>query len=188
MFRTSGFRSGGGISALQSGAGRTFKSGGYYTGMMATGDTTMALSASTEYAIRFEVGAVTAFDIIGVEVTTGAALNTVRLGVRYDNGFGYPGTLLVDAGTVDASGTGFVSAAAFAQTLAPGRWWLCAALGGGTGAAIRARTLDPFIAASSTATNNIGAYAQANAGALPASFSSTLISVVNSPKIIMRAA
>lgn len=180
--------SGLGPTALQEGAGRAFKSAGYYTGMMCSNDTTGSLTQNFEYAIRFEVGASTAFDLIGVEVTTGAGSAVIRLGIRRDNGSGYPGALFHDAGTVDASSPAFVSTA-ITQTLTPGRWWLTATLQTATGVSVRCRTIDPFIAAASGATANVGCYNQGSvSGALPASFSSTLSMTANAPKIMMRAA
>lgn len=181
--------SGVGLSALQSGGGRTFVSGGYYTGMMAGSDSSAALASEFEHAIRFEVGATTRFTTLGIEVVSGTASNVVRLGVRYDNGRGYPGTLLVDAGTIDAATNGFKTASAFDQTLTPGRWWLTATHQVATGATVRTRVNDPYIPGTGTSTSNPGCFAQASiSGALPASFSTSLVTSSNAPKILIRAA
>ncbi len=187
--RSPGFYGAAPLSALQGGAGRTFVSGGYYTGMMTGSDTSAALSSEFEHAIRFEVGATTRFTAMGLEVVSGTASNVIRLGVRYDNGNGYPGTLLVDAGTIDAATLGFKAATSFDQTLTPGRWWLTATLQVATGSTVRTRPVDNFLGFANSASSNAGCYAQSGiTGALPASFSTTIVTSGNAPKIMLRPA
>jgi hypothetical protein len=61
---------------------------------------------------------------IAIEVTTaGAAGAVLRLGILSDDGTGYPGALLLDAGTVDATTTG-VKSIAISQALTPGVYWI----------------------------------------------------------------
>jgi lysophospholipase L1-like esterase len=63
---------------------------------------------------------------IGVDISgAGQSGAVVRLGVYADNGQGYPGALLVDAGTVAADTTG-VKEATIALALPPGLYWLVA--------------------------------------------------------------
>lgn len=168
---------------------RQFKSGAYYTVLVGGNDAAQSPGQSTECAMRFEVGVATTFDRIGVEVTTNAASNVYRLGIRYDSGSGYPGSLLLDAGTVDASTTG-AKEITISQVLTPGLWWLTCTLQGGTGAAVRGRPgPDPYIAQGSILNANYGSYTQGSVtGALPASFSSTLVPSGSAPKVYLRAA
>ncbi len=70
-------------------------------------------------------------DRIGIEVTDSAAGSPViRLGI-YENNAGAPGTLILDAGTVDASTTGFKEIT-ISQALTAGMVWLVLAQQGGT--------------------------------------------------------
>lgn len=179
--------SGGGLSALQSGAGRTFVAGYYYTGMLQTVDTTATLTKDLEFAVRFEVGSATTFDRIGLEITAGVASAVVRLGIRYDSGAGLPGALLLDAGTITATGAAY-GEITISQTLTPGRWWLTAAGQVAGNVTNRARTLDPFLPQSGTATRNSSSVYQLGVtGALPATFTLAGDSS-NGPKIMLRAA
>lgn len=176
-------------SALQSGAGRTFHSGVYYTGMPNSGDGATAITYQAEHAVRFEVGVAARFVEIGLDITTFQASGLVRLGVRYDDGSGMPGALLVDAGTIDASTNGYKAAASFDQTLTPGRWWLCAVTQGASGIAVRTRGTDPFIGAATTASANTACYTQSGVtGGLPASFTLPAATSSNAPKILVKAA
>lgn len=165
---------------------RTFLAGVYFTGMAMGTDGTAGLTQNLECAIRFEVGEIRTFDRIGIEVTTAAASNVVRLGIRPDSS-GYPSaTVTLDAGTIDASTTGYKEQP-ISQQLTPGRWWLTATLQGGTGASVRARSLDTFIGQTVTTTTNPSSYCQTGiTGALPSSFSSTVIPTTG-PKILVRA-
>lgn len=166
--------------------GRSFVSGKYYAAMMATQDAAVNLTQNAEFAVRFEVGATTTFDRIGIEVTTGGAGGTVRLGIRYDGANGGPGTLLLDAGTVTATGTGFQEIT-ISQVLTPGRWWLVAVGQGSASLQGRFRVLDPFIGQTGTSSANYGSYYQLGvSGALPASF--TIGGESSGPKIMLRAA
>ena len=62
------------------------------------------------------------FDRIAIFVNT-LSVGSVRLGIYADNGSVYPGTLILDAGTVDVSGTGTKSIT-INLTLTPGLYWL----------------------------------------------------------------
>ena len=83
----------------------------------------------------FWVGRTQSFDAVAVDVTVaGSAGSVVRLGVYKDDGTGWPGTLVVDAGTVDTATTGLksITAGLGALTdLAPDLFWLFAASQGG---------------------------------------------------------
>ncbi len=58
-------------------------------------------------AIPFNIYKSTTFTKIGMSVTTGAASSQIRLGIYNANNYGgAPGTLVLDAGTIDSSTTG----------------------------------------------------------------------------------
>jgi hypothetical protein len=71
------------------------------------------------------------FDRISTNCTVAAASSTVRLGIYADTGSGYPGTLVLDAGTVDTSMTG-LKEITISQALAPGLYWIGGVMQGGT--------------------------------------------------------
>ena len=109
---------------------------------------------------------------IGVDITSGGSAGAlVRLGIYNDTGSGSPGTVLLDAGTTAATGTGAVSIG-ISITLTPGLYWLVAA---GQGAPATQPTLEalfggnPYVAVTSlTDGGNIGGYQVAGiSGALP---------------------
>ena len=93
--------------------------------------TTRAMTQNLEFAIPIDVPAGTILDRIGINVSTPIASSVVRLGVREDND-GYPGTLLVDAGTVDSSTTGAKELPINVTTTGV-RVWLCAVAQNGSG-------------------------------------------------------
>jgi hypothetical protein len=86
-----------------------------------------------EYAASIWIGSSGSITRIGAEVVTtaGSTGSVVRLGIRADNGSGLPGTLLVEAGTIDSTATG-VAEITLGTPLAvtPGLYWLCAAYQG----------------------------------------------------------
>ncbi len=69
-------------------------------------------------------------DRIGLYVTVAVAASTVRLGIYADDGTGIPSALLLDAGTVDSSTTGFKELTVLSP-LASGVYWVAAAQQGG---------------------------------------------------------
>jgi hypothetical protein len=79
-----------------------------------------------------DIGMTTAIDRIGVNITVLAASSTVRLGVYMANTSGFPGTLLLDAGTVASDTAGYKEITLTPLTLVPGRYWLAAVAQGGT--------------------------------------------------------
>lgn len=67
---------------------------------------------------------------IGAEVTAvGQAASTVRLGIYADNGYGQPASLILDAGTIAGDAVG-VQELTISQPLAPGLYWVGAAIQG----------------------------------------------------------
>ena len=65
-----------------------------------------------------------------VEITTSAASTNYRIGIWNDNGYGQPGTLVLDAGTVSATSTG-VKEVTVSQALSAGQYWVGGAAQGG---------------------------------------------------------
>jgi hypothetical protein len=75
-------------------------------------------------AAPFLLAETTTFDRIAVDVNTGGSAGAViRLGIYADDGDGYPGALVLDAGTVDSTGTGLLTIT-ISQQLAAGLYWL----------------------------------------------------------------
>ena len=93
-----------------------------YTG--ATGSTIVVQGHL--YAVPFYVGTSHQFTAIGAFITTGGSAGaTAELGIYADNGKGYPGALVLDAGSVAVVSTGATAEiSGLTQTLAPGLYWL----------------------------------------------------------------
>jgi hypothetical protein len=107
------------------GAGSVFRPGGYY-GSPGTGTATCSPGVGSCTAVPFGVGKPTRFDQLGIEVTTAAAAGgVIRLGIYADNGQGFPGLLLLDAGLVPSTAAGLVTVTIY-QLLPPGLYWLAA--------------------------------------------------------------
>ena len=120
---------------------------------------------------------------MAVEMTTFAAASTVRLGIFADTGYGYPGRLIVDAGTADSTTNG-VKEATIAEEIGPGLVWLGAVAQGGN-PTLRA-TNEPSSAvglSSATINPNCGYGTTSISGALPTVFSST-VSVIGTAPIL----
>lgn len=133
-----------------------------------------ALTADRIYAHPFLVPKAITLDKIAVNCTTLVAGGGLRLGI-YSDSNGEPGALVLDAGTIDSSGTG-VKTKDINQTLTPGLYWLAAASKSATHAfrvpAIAA-TINVFGVASTLPTG-VGThfYAAHAYGALPDPFPS----------------
>jgi len=86
---------------------------------------TSSLIADVLVAIPFITPKNITLDRIAVRVTTQALAKQIRLGIYIDDGNLYPGSLILDAGTVSATGTG-VRTITINQTLYKNRlYWLC---------------------------------------------------------------
>ena len=94
--------------------------------------TTKAVSTNGDSgASLIQLAGSTTFDRIGVHVTTAVSGATVRLGI-YADSVNRPAALVLDAGTVDASSTGYKEIT-ISQTLSAGVYWLAAAAQGAVG-------------------------------------------------------
>lgn len=96
----------------------------YTSPLTATALGAAALTANTLTAIPFIAPRTITVDRIGVNVTTLAALKSIRLGVYIDNGNLYPGALLLDAGTVSTTLTGVKSRSINQQLYKNTLYWL----------------------------------------------------------------
>lgn len=167
----------------------TFKSGYYYYPPSRPADTTYSPVQSLIYLIPFPVGSPATFDRIGIEIVTGVATSVVRLGIYNDSGR-VPGTLLLDAGTVDSSTNG-AKEITINQTLSVGLYWLAAVMQVATGVVWRARA-DTIISIpqSSIGNANITGFGTAATvtGALPSSLPSPSPYQPANPKIYLRVA
>lgn len=108
-----------------------FIAGKYYAspGVWVSG-TVLQFNAQFD-AIPFAVPVAVTVDRIACRVTTaGSAGAVARMGIYQDDGTGYPGALVLDAGTVATTTTG-VKEIVINQTLQPGLYWLVV---GGQGA------------------------------------------------------
>lgn len=114
------------------GLSTTFITSRWYPGSNSVG-TAVLTAQNSAYAMPMPVNKTHTFVAIGFNVTViGSTGGTVRLGIYADNGSGYPGALVLDAGTVAvATGTG-AKTITISQTLTPGLYWLVAAPQGGT--------------------------------------------------------
>ncbi|MDD3813311.1 MAG: hypothetical protein PHZ02_01585 [Desulfocapsaceae bacterium] len=79
----------------------------YTTPLNGTTLTTAGLTVGTLVALPFIVPRTITLDRIAVNITTGTVgASSTRLGIYIDNGNLYPGSLILDAGTVDSSAAG----------------------------------------------------------------------------------
>lgn len=141
---------------------------------------TATLVQNQECAIPFFVGRwCTLTGLAVANIVTAMAGSTIRLGVRADakDTYGsYPGALVIDAGTVAATATGFRATSTLSQVLAPGLYWLTATAQGGTPSVTAYTGTVSQIVGYQGAGNVAGRahYVQSSvSGALPAVFSSS---------------
>lgn len=169
---------------------------GSYNPIMPTVDTTTTLTLGSEVGIRYVHGrgGTGRVDRIGLEVTqAGAAGCLVRLGIRRDNGYGYPGELLLDAGTIDGTVVGF-NPISIDQFIGAGVtvWLMACGQVDTTSLVIRGRQLDPLVSQGANGANaNRAGYRQTGiTGALPATFTAQALGMeaAQGPKVVVRAA
>jgi hypothetical protein len=121
-----------------------YLTGRYYfpTGGSTVGSSTFVTSANVLYAVPIHISHDMTLAALVAQVTTGSA-GAVRMGV-YNDSSGYPGSLVVDAGTGDTTGTGTIEVAT-TQALSRGKYWIA-------GVFSATPTLRRF---NGTATNNV---------------------------------
>lgn len=116
-------------------------------------------------------------DRIGIEVTTAHATTVTRVGIYADDpDTGLPGALVLDAGTLDVTTTGFKEAT-ISQLLSAGRWWLAAVNQGSSGTpVVRSNanvTLLPSFSQGELTASTVCVQRNVVGGALPAAFEAT---------------
>lgn len=102
------------------------KSGSWRTNNMTIGETTLAIyiGANLFDAYPFPVAQTTTYDALALKVDVASSSGTTaRLGVYKDNGSGFPGELVLDAGTVPLDQVG-IQSKAIDLTLGQGLYWL----------------------------------------------------------------
>jgi hypothetical protein len=179
------------ISAFSQGDGPMLVSG-YYASLGGTVAAKALATTNLMFATPFPIERSATADRIGVHVTANVASSTVRLGIFGDTG-GNPGSLILDAGTVDSSTTGFKEIT-ISQALTPIRVWLVAVQQGGatnvsvhgiqdTGVAVGLPT-SGWVPFNSSGLETSGAVA----GALPGSFPTIGNVAAVTPRIVLRIA
>lgn len=133
-----------------------------------------ALTSGRMYAIPFFVPKAITLDYLAVNCTTLGTAAHLRLGIYSDSGNCEPGSLLIDCGAVDTSGTG-VKTIACAQALAGGSLYWLAALSDNATHAFRSPALASVLAvighnATLPTTDITHFYAAQSYGALPGTF------------------
>jgi hypothetical protein len=174
------------------------KSGHWYVATSANATATAALTSGRLVLGQWYVPNSCTIDRIGAEVTTvGSAGSVVRLGIYADNGYGMPGSLVLDAGTIDGTSQTVQSITLGTPTsLSRGVYWFGAACQVAdctvrSSAGAYSGYAYSFMTSAPTAGQTFGSYYQASVtGALPATFSTTpTIGTVNSsPRLHLRIA
>ncbi|KKK64549.1 hypothetical protein LCGC14_2983100, partial [marine sediment metagenome] len=97
---------------------------GQFFNRLSYANSTLAITADRLYALPCSITRPMTLDRLAFEVTgAGAGGTAARLGIYDDDGAGYPGALVVDAGTVLVDGVG-VKAITINQAIEPGLYWL----------------------------------------------------------------
>ena len=104
----------------------SYASGYYYTfNFAASGSTTNNLGNNNLRLSSAVVTSTVSISRLWVEHTAaGEATAVLRIGIYADNGNGWPGSLVLDAGTVSMSGTAAVQEVTVSLTLTPGVYWV----------------------------------------------------------------
>lgn len=168
------------------------RSGVYYTAPGISGTATFANGNAR--AIPLWVPRSLSVDRIGIEVVTtpGSVGALIRLGIYSDDGNGFPGAVLLDAGTVDPTSTG-VKELTINQALTPGLYWLTAVVQGApvTTPVMRTTTSGQLQVGGESGTTisaTNAAYQKTGVtGALPA-WGSTVLLGASAPRVFVRAA
>jgi hypothetical protein len=164
--------------------GQTPRSGAY----IALGGTgTASPGMGTLRAYRLDLAASGTADRIGIEITTSAASSTVALAIHnHDASTGLPGTVLLDAGTVDSTSTGFKEIT-ISQALSAGSYWLSSLSLGGSPTfriVVAGSTQVPGFAQADMALNNLGV-SRSSLSSIPSPLGATGTSL-NVPRVYLR--
>lgn len=142
----------------------------------------------------FLVHKTTTFDELAIVVTTGLATSVFRLGIYRDGGNGYPGVLVVDAGTIDCATSGGKSKTLSPTVeLTPDLYWIGGVMQTAAAtiacATANANAIQIGVTTPSGSSNN-NFYTQASVtGTLPDPFTTTVTNASgNTPRIWLRPA
>lgn len=176
-----------------------FKSGRYYfpASQISTATSNTLANGTLRLTPWFVERAVT-IDRIGGEITViGDVGSKLRLGIYADDGGGYPGALLLDAGQI-AGDSATVQELTVSQTLQPGLYWIGAAVQAVTTTQPTVRTivsswLPPALlifgtSAPAAAATSVGHSMGGVTGALPANFTTTANTIGSVPRLFFRVA
>jgi hypothetical protein len=178
-------------AALALGAAPVLASGLYSSwGGLSSPGVSSAIPASTNVFLRFPVSRACTLDRIGLEITTLGAASVVRLGI-YAETNGKPAALILDAGTIDATGTG-LKEITISQAITAGVVWLCAAAQGSSTVAWRCADAGDLGGSVSNSTTNASQQGRSVfvegsvSGALPSSATPTTNGSLYRPRIFVR--
>ena len=161
---------------------------GWYAGSAGVIDT-ISMAANVAMYTAFPVERAVTVDRIGLNISAGVSGSTVRLGIYGDTG-GLPGTLLVDAGTINSASTGYMEIS-ISTALTVGRVWLCAVMQGGaspvTAVAVRFPFAGPAPTSGYSGTSGGGlALTTGPSGALPSTASTPNDIRSTPPRVMLR--
>lgn len=170
-----------------------FVSGRYYaSGNFGSTGTSAALTEATLRVSPFYTRQRITIDRIAAEVTSaGGAGSVFRLGIYKDNGSGYPGVKVIDAGTINST-SATAQEITISQVLEPGLYWFGGVIQGAAGSLPTIRTTISSIqtvGASSITTavqSTVGYGLTSVTGALPDPFTAGATVVATAPKIAVR--
>jgi len=167
-------------------APRKLISGRYYRPVPYT-PVTIAPAAGTATVVPFYVPQLRSLDQLAIDVTTLAGGSTITLGIYGSDEFGQPLGLILDAGTVDSSTTGFKTKSV-SRALTPGWYWLASMPLGGT-PTVRANNSSDASGLVTTSAGSTAAalngYLATSLSALPARWTSTTAGA-SSPIVLAR--
>ena len=172
--------------------GRSYRTGCYYASYIENGQVVFNVVPTTNllFCVPFLVRkSFTADRISGFLNTNGAANSVWRLGIYNDDGSAYPGSLLLDAGTVAVSaGAPSTKEITISQALTPGLYWLAyvaqVAASGQVAAVVSTNAMLHFMTSGTTVSGNGAGYSESGvSGALPANFTSSLTKQ-NAPPVL----
>lgn len=175
-----------------------FVSGYYYLAGYGPSSTTGAATVNTLTAFPFVVPNACSITKIGSEVTgAGGSGSVVRIGLYADDGTGYPGALVVDAGTIDGtSATVQDITLGSSVELTAGVYWSATVAQVGTAPTLRVWNIPSLMSIPmrlGTSTPGAGAlgigYGQGSVtGALPATFSTSISAQSSIPRVHLKVA
>lgn len=174
-------------------AGLLYKTNGYYGVPNYGVNSAITPAFQRLYCQPYFVRRTHTFDRIGVfQNANGTATAVMRLGIYSDDGAGYPGALLLDAGTYDAASGGAVfKQITISQEIPYGVCWLACvsqvAASGAVNAGPATNVGNPYGYATTAFGQFSAFYQDTVTGALPANFTTTANSVGQCPNMWLRA-